>query len=220
MRRLSLVTAGLTAAAIVLLAGCSTAVTGAPEPSKVTESVSTPGTATTALTDETGTTDPTSDDPAGSSSVNGLDGSTELYFATFCISADELAQKLATLGDIDEADYPAEELQTTYVTTLTEAAGIAGNSVGVLGEAPTPEFPDSAQVQASAIERFTSLETVLTRGAANIEGLVVPGKSELRSALDVVNQEVTQAVNDSAVDIDDDVLTAAREIPECTGVGL
>ena len=171
MRRLSLIS--VAAAVLVLSAGCSTAVTGAPEPRTSTDSPIATGTKSadtetaptdaTVPTDETATTNPTSEDPTGTSLVTTLDGSTELYFATFCISANELSQKLATLGDIDEADYQVEDLQSMYITTLTDAAGIAAKSVGVMEESPTPEFPESDQVQESVIERFTLLEAAHQR---------------------------------------------------------
>jgi len=219
MRRPAQICACLSVAAIVLTAGCSTTVSGAPELSTAIASASTadtdPG---TSVAEETEFTDPTSDD---TSELTGkLDGASDLYFATFCIAADEVSNQLATLNDVDEADYSAEELQDLYVTTLTDAGRIAGNSVGVLEKAPNPEFVDADKVRDAAIERFTSLETVLTRGAANIDALLAPGKSELRTELDAVREEISQTLADTEVEIDAGVLAAAREIPECAGTGL
>jgi len=61
---------------------------------------------------------------------------------------------------------------------------------------------------------------VLTRGAANIDVLVVPGESELHTELDFVRSQISQTLADTAVEIDAGVLAAAHEIPECVGVGL
>ncbi|MET0865449.1 MAG: hypothetical protein ABWZ98_14045 [Nakamurella sp.] len=228
MRRLAIMAAGLSAAALVLSAGCSSAVTGAAQLSPasgsatITTNTAAPADPDALLTEapgESATIDTTGADPTSGSSVNPLDGSTELYFAAFCISADTLTQKLNELA-VDEAQYAADELAGGYVTTLAEAAEIAGNAVGVLEKAPTPQFPDSTQLTAAAIERYTALEQVLTGGAAKIDLMLAPSKAELRDAIDQVKQEVQQAVADTAVDIDDDVLAAARQIPECVGVGL
>jgi len=229
MKRTITAWAAVSAAAILMLAGCSSSVQGAAQAgstvstsSSATTSTetSTTGSSQTSTSEETATQSSTSEETAtetseeSTSSSSGLDPASEYWFAVFCTQAVDLAGYVSP----DTSGQTLGEAQATVVDAYTNISISASTSVGLLQATPAPTFPGGGDLQTDAIASFLAVSDVYGRGALTILALTPTSAADLKAAIDAVEAEAKASIPEKMADVDPAILDKAKTLPECQGV--
>lgn len=210
------------AAAVLAVSGCSSSVEGTAQAgSSISTSTSAEETTSdsTADTTEESTEESTEEETStqetdDGTTTSGLDSDSAYWFSTFCTQATDLAQYVSP----DTSGQTIAEAQATVVEAYTNISISASTSVGVLQSLPAPTFEGGGEVQSSAIERFTAISDVYSRGALTILDLTPTSEADLKAAIDAVEAEAAASIPSDMVDIDPAIAAEARTLPECEGV--
>jgi len=221
MRRNITAVTAVCAAAVLVLAGCSSAVPGSAQAGSPLSTSSTATTTTTTSEEETTTSEDTTseeetttaEDTETAQSASGLDPVTEEWFTVFCTRASDAAQYI-----VESVEGTLTEAQATIVDTYTNISLSASTSVGLLQQTPPPAVAGGDDMAAKAIEYFTVASDVYGRGALTIAELNPSSFDELQVAKDAVEAEATASIPNTMSDIDPSVLAAAQQLPECQGL--
>ena len=215
MRNKTLGPLALSAAFLLVLAGCSSSVEGAPGPAAGSAITSTAETTAGDTTDlQTPDDDPAVIDPAAPSGAAELGSGTDLWFATYCLAAENVTQYYSSVDPTE----PLADLQAQFVQTYTDIAAAAEAGAEALRSSPEPDPDQVGNAPDLAIERFTSLADIFGNGAQTIQGLAPADADELKAATQQIQQQASTTGPDIMADVPPDVLEAAKDLPECAGV--
>lgn len=206
-------------AALLLLAACSQPVPGAAQAgstlstssSSSSSSSASRSTESTESTEES-TTESTETSDTGTSS--GLDSDTEYWFTTFCQGVTDLTQYASP----DTSGQTLAQAQQTVVEAYTNISVSAQTTVAILQLTPPPAVSNGDDLAKAAIERLSSLSSVYGKGAQTIAALTPSSADDLKSAIDAIEKEASDAQPTTMADVDPAVLAAAKELPECQKV--
>ena len=192
--------------ALLLLAACSQSVQGA---AQAGSSVSTSSSeeSTTDTTDSTEYSDSTD-------TSSGLDSDTEYWFTTFCQGISDLAQYASP----DTSGQTLAQAQETVAEAYTNISVSAQTTVEILQLTPPPTVANGEDLAKAAIDRLSSLSSVYGKGAQTIAALTPSSGDDLKSAIDAIEKEASDAQPSTMADVDPAVLAAAKELPECRKV--
>ena len=203
-------------AALLLLAACAQSVQGSAQagstvPTSSSSSSSSESTESTESTEES-TTDTTETTETDTSS--GLDSDTEYWFTTFCQGVTDLTQYASP----DTTGQTLAQAQQTVVEAYTNISVSAQTTVAILQLTPPPTVTNGDDLAKAAIDRLNSLSSVYGKGAQTIAALTPSSTDDLKSAIDAIEKEASDAQPNTMADVDPAVLAAAKELPECQKV--
>jgi len=206
-------------AALLLLAACAQSVQGSAQagstvPTSSSSSSSSESSESTESTESTeeSTTDTTETTETDTSS--GLDSDTEYWFTTFCQGVTDLTQYASP----DTTGQTLAQAQQTVVEAYTNISVSAQTTVAILQLTPPPTVTNGDDLAKAAIDRLNSLSSVYGKGAQTIAALTPSSTDDLKSAIDAIEKEASDAQPNTMADVDPAVLAAAKELPECQKV--
>ena len=206
-------------AALLLLAACAQSVQGSAQagstvPTSSSSSSSSESSESTESTESTeeSTTDTTETTDTDTSS--GLDSDTEYWFTTFCQGVTDLTQYASP----DTTGQTLAQAQQTVVEAYTNISVSAQTTVAILQLTPPPTVTNGDDLAKAAIDRLNSLSSVYGKGAQTIAALTPSSTDDLKSAIDAIEKEASDAQPNTMADVDRAVLAAAKELPECQKV--
>ena len=210
------------AAGGLLVAGCSSG-SGTAAPANTVAAASTSsGSSTDNSSTDSSSTDSSSSDATSSSedsstqaSAAELDEATTTWFTTFCTS-------LADIGQYTQPDTTGQSLteaQSTVVTAYTGLSTGAAKAAVALQAAEPPTITGGDEVAAGFVTGFQNLADVYGRGAQTVAALTPSTASDIKSAIDAVEQEAKGAQPESMPDLDPGVQSAVEQLPECSNLG-
>jgi hypothetical protein len=208
-------------AALLLLTACSQSVQGSAQAgstvstsssSSSTTSSSTSRSSSSSESSEESTTE--SSESTETSSSSGLDSDTEYWFTTFCQGVTDLTQYASP----DTSGQTLAQAQQTVVEAYTNISVSAQTTVAILQLTPPPTVTNGDDLAKAAIERLSSLSSVYGKGAQTIAALTPTSEDDLKTAIDAIEKEASDAQPSTMADVDPAVLAAAKELPECQKV--
>jgi len=205
------------AAGGLLVAGCSSGSgTAAPAPTVAAASTSS-GSSTDNSSTDSSSSDATSssEDSSTQASAAELDEATTTWFTTFCTS-------LADIGQYTQPDTTGQSLteaQSTVVTAYTGLSTGAAKAAVALQATEPPTITGGDEVAAGFVTGFQNLADVYGRGAQTVAALTPSTASDIKSAIEAVEQEAKGAQPESMPDLDPGVQSAVEQLPECSNLG-
>lgn len=88
-------------------------------------------------------------------------------------------------------------------------AGCASTSVGLLQATPAPIIAGGGDLQTNAVESFTAVSDVYSRGALTVPALTPTSVSDLKTAVDAIEAEATASIPNSMANVDPTGLSVA-----------
>jgi len=209
-------------AALLLLAACSQSVQGAAQAgSTVSTSSSSSSSSSSSRSSESSESSEESTTQSGDTSEttdtdtsSGLDSDTEYWFTTFCQGVNDLTQYASP----DTTGQTLAQAQQTVVEAYTNISVSAQTTVAILQLTPPPAVTKGEDLAKAAIERLSSLSSVYGKGAQTIAALTPSSGDDLKSAIDAIEKEASDAQPSTMADVDPAVLAAAKELPDCQKV--
>ena len=206
-------------AALLLLAACSQSVQGAAQAgSTVSTSSSSSSSSSSSRSSESSeeSTTESSDtsETTDTDTSSGLDSDTEYWFTTFCQGVTDLTQYASP----DTTGQTLAQAQQTVVEAYTNISVSAQTTVAILQLTPPPAVTKGEDLAKAAIERLSSLSSVYGKGAQTIAALTPSSGDDLKSAIDAIEKEASDAQPSTMADVDPAVLAAAKELPDCQKV--
>jgi len=209
-------------AALLLLAACSQSVQGAAQAgSTVSTSSSSSSSSSSSRSSESSESSEESTTQSGDTSEttdtdtsSGLDSDTEYWFTTFCQGVTDLTQYASP----DTTGQTLAQAQQTVVEAYTNISVSAQTTVAILQLTPPPAVTKGEDLAKAAIERLSSLSSVYGKGAQTIAALTPSSGDDLKSAIDAIEKEASDAQPSTMADVDPAVLAAAKELPDCQKV--
>jgi len=111
------------------------------------------------------------------------------------------------------------EAQSTVVTAYTGLSTGAAKAAVALQAAEPPTITGGDEVAAGFVTGFQNLADVYGRGAQTVAALTPSTASDIKSAIDAVEQEAKGAQPESMPDLDPGVQSAVEQLPECSNLG-
>lgn len=232
--------AALSVAALVTLAGCSTAISGtataathlAPSQSfaettqaSSTETSSTPTESSAAPTSSTEPIRPMPPMPSisegsGDSSPTGsdaqtLDGASVDWLTAFCTGFSDVA----SYAGPDTTGLSNDEIVQKVVHAYDSMSSAAQHAEARLQALPQPTFPGEQRIVPAAIDWFQAVTTVYGHGAETIAGTTFHSLDELSAAIDKVESGMDGAntrFGAAVGEVDPSVTETMRGLPECS----
>jgi hypothetical protein len=144
-----------------------------------------------------------------------LDEATTTWFTTFCTG-------IADIGQYTQPDTSGQtltEAQATVVTAYTGLSASAAKAAGSLQATQPPTITGGDGVAADFVTAFQNLADVYGRGAQTVAALTPSAESDLKDAIDAVENEAKGAKPGSMPDLDPGVESAVGQLPECAKLG-
>ena len=213
-------------AALLLLAACSQTVQGAAQAGSTVSTSSSSSSSSSASrssessesteesTEESTTESSDTSETTDTGTSSGLDSDTEYWFTTFCQGVTDLTQYASP----DTTGQTLAQAQQTVVEAYTNISVSAQTSVAILQLTPPPAVSNGEDLAKVAIERLSSLSSVYGKGAQTVAALTPSSADDLKSAIDAIEKEASDAQPNTMADVDPAVLAAAKELPECEKV--
>ena len=202
-------------AALLLLAACSQSVQGAAQAGSTVSTSSSSSSFSSSRSSESSEESTTeSSDTTDTDTSSGLDSDTEYWFTTFCQGVTDLTQYASP----DTTGQTLAQAQQTVVEAYTNISVSAQTTVAILQLTPPPTVTNGDDLAKAAIDRLNSLSSVYGKGAQTIAALTPSSTDDLKSAIDAIEKEASDAQPNTMADVDPAVLAAAKELPECQKV--
>jgi len=205
-------------AALLLLAACSQSVQGAAQAGSTVSTSSSSSSFSSSRSSESSeeSTTESSDtsETTDTDTSSGLDSDTEYWFTTFCQGVTDLTQYASP----DTTGQTLAQAQQTVVEAYTNISVSAQTTVAILQLTPPPAVTKGEDLAKAAIERLSSLSSVYGKGAQTIAALTPSSGDDLKSAIDAIEKEASDAQPSTMADVDPAVLAAAKELPDCQKV--
>ena len=200
-------------AALLLLAACAQSVQGSAQAGS-TVPTSSSSSSSSESTESTESTEESTTDTNDTDTSSGLDSDTEYWFTTFCQGVTDLTQYASP----DTTGQTLAQAQQTVVEAYTNISVSAQTTVAILQLTPPPTVTNGDDLAKAAIDRLNSLSSVYGKGAQTIAALTPSSTDDLKSAIDAIEKEASDAQPNTMADVDPAVLAAAKELPECQKV--
>jgi len=203
-------------AALLLLAACAQSVQGSAQAGSTvpTSSSSSSSSESSESSESTESTEESTTDTTDTDTSSGLDSDTEYWFTTFCQGVTDLTQYASP----DTTGQTLAQAQQTVVEAYTNISVSAQTTVAILQLTPPPTVTNGDDLAKAAIDRLNSLSSVYGKGAQTIAALTPSSTDDLKSAIDAIEKEASDAQPNTMADVDPAVLAAAKELPECQKV--
>ena len=203
-------------AALLLLAACAQSVQGSAQAGSTvpTSSSSSSSSESSESSESTESTEESTTDTNDTDTSSGLDSDTEYWFTTFCQGVTDLTQYASP----DTTGQTLAQAQQTVVEAYTNISVSAQTTVAILQLTPPPTVTNGDDLAKAAIDRLNSLSSVYGKGAQTIAALTPSSTDDLKSAIDAIEKEASDAQPNTMADVDPAVLAAAKELPECQKV--
>ena len=205
-------------AALLLLAACSQSVQGAAQAGSTVSTSSSSSSFSSSRSSESSeeSTTESSDtsETTDTDTSSGLDSDTEYWFTTFCQGVNDLTQYASP----DTTGQTLAQAQQTVVEAYTNISVSAQTTVAILQLTPPPAVTKGEDLAKAAIERLSSLSSVYGKGAQTIAALTPSSGDDLKSAIDAVEKEASDARPTTMTDVDPAVRAAVKGLPECQKV--
>lgn len=226
MKARAVLTASLAAAGLLLLSGCSTAISGTARaathpPVSETTATSTEPTATTETIDSVTPIPPTAPgtEPTDSSSTGagGIDADSVAWLSEFCYGFADVMQYAAP----DTAGMTTDAALQTVVDAYDGMSHAATETADRLAAIAQPTFPGAGTMAPAIHDWLLAVSDVYANGAQVIatgtfatEDDVVAAIDEIEAGMNDANTELGAAMGD----IDPAVEAAVVELPECAAL--